>query len=108
MLISHLAQEVSPRQRLALPLSESLSPAGKESEYVTGDCLPEPCHCLCKISRPLFYLPQIPLSLCSHLASGLRDSPLGAGVVVVGSVMLNIGWMPTQGSDRSTWALSVI
>lgn len=108
MLISHLAQEVSPRQLLALPLSESLSPAGKVSEYVTGDCLPEPCHCLCKISRPLFCLPQIPLSLCSHLASGLRDSPLGAGGVGVGSVVLNIGWMPTQGSDRSTWALSVI
>ena len=34
MLIIRLAQGVSHRQLLALPLSESLSPAGKVSEYV--------------------------------------------------------------------------
>ena len=34
MLIIRLAQGVSRRQLLALPLSESLSPAGKVSEYV--------------------------------------------------------------------------
>lgn len=62
-----LAPGVPCSQMLALPLSDSLSLAGKVSEYVIGGVLPEPCYYLCKISGPLFLLSQIPLSLSAQI-----------------------------------------
>lgn len=85
-VITCLAPEVPRRCMLPLPLSDSLSPAGKVSGSVTEDCLPEP---LLSLQNQWTYCNSLrfPLASLLRLAAGLTDSPLG-GVITLGGFLL--------------------
>lgn len=82
MLIIHLAQGVSHRQLLALPLSESLSSAGKVSEYVFYNLDTVSAKSVAPSSVSLRFL-------ASLLGSGFWSEGLSSESV---SAVLNVEW----------------
>ena len=82
MFIIHLAQGVSHRQLLALPLSASLSPAGKVSEYVF-------CNLVTVSAKSVAPYSVLLRFLASLLGSGFWSEGLSSESV---SAVLNVEW----------------